>query len=105
VFGDVLLSGFFSMNGGVEAVSGREVSVMPGGLVVALLVVFGRMFVMFRSLLMMLGGFFVLFGAFVLCHIDELLVLVVTVVARRGCAWQRCRRASRKIDDGVIALA
>jgi hypothetical protein len=68
VFGDVLLSGFFCMSGGVDAVSGRELSVMRGGLVVALLVMFGGVFVMFRGLLVMLGGFFVVFGAFVLCH-------------------------------------
>ena len=81
MFGDVLLSGFFGMNGGVEAVSSREVGVVPGGLVVALLVMFGGVFVMFCSLLMMLGGFFVVFGAFVLSHLDNLLVRVVTSVA------------------------
>jgi hypothetical protein len=52
----VLLSGFFGLNGSVEAVSGRKVSVMPGGLVVALFVVFGRVFMMFGSLLVMLSG-------------------------------------------------
>ena len=69
----VFLGGFLGMSGGMDTVSSRKVSVMPGGLVVALFVMFGGVFVMFRSLLVMLGGHFVMFGALVLSHIDDLL--------------------------------
>jgi hypothetical protein len=74
MFSDLVLRGFFCVSGGMDAVSGRKVSVMPGSLVIAFLMMFGGVFVMFRGLLVMLGGFFVMFGAFVLSHLDDLLV-------------------------------
>jgi hypothetical protein len=64
---------------------------MTSGLVVALFVVLRRMFVTFGSLLVMLSGPFVVFGAFVLSHVGNRLVRVVTGVAKRGHRWQERR--------------
>jgi hypothetical protein len=105
VFSDVMLRGFFSMSGGMDAVSGREVSVMPGGLVIARLVMFGGVFVVFRSLLVMLGRFLVVFCAFVLSHLNDLLDQVVIAVVRDDRYLRQCRRSSGEIDDVAIAVA
>jgi hypothetical protein len=74
-----MLGGFFRMSGRVDAMSRREVRMMPAALVITLLVMFGGLFMMFGSSLVMLGGEFVMFGAFVLSHAGDLLVRVMTI--------------------------
>jgi hypothetical protein len=73
---------FLRMSGGVDAVPRREMRVMPGTFVIALFMMFGGLLVMLSSLLVVLGGHFVMFSAFVLSHVDDLLVRQVLAIAK-----------------------
>jgi len=89
----VVLGGFAGMVRGVKSVTMRDVGVVRGFLMVAVLVVLGSLAVVSRCVLVMFGGLSVVFGSFVVLHRNILFL---------GENWTPLRQSSSIVDGALL---
>jgi hypothetical protein len=86
----VLFCGFFRMMGGVQMVTVRNVGMMPCLFMVPLRVVFGRLFVVLRRVLMMLRSFSMMVCT-LLAHIKG--------IEDFGFGWLSCKTSNLSVTS------